>query len=182
MQAIVLARRDIKENDQIVSFYTLEKGKVELLARGVKKITSKNSAHLEPFSFVDVEVTEGKEINYLTKVHPINYFISIRKNLEKSLAAGFLVSTLNKLLHEGENDERIFNLTIGWLEYLSLESSVCRLQLLDAFFVKFLSLLGFDITEMKNVVGTAKEDLMFFKGCQRHNCVQRMKRANCGLF
>ena len=66
MQAIVLARRDIKENDQIVSFYTLEKGKVELLARGVKKITSKNSAHLEPFSFVDVEVTEGKEINYLT--------------------------------------------------------------------------------------------------------------------
>ena len=94
-------------------------------------------------------------------MHPINYFISIRKNLEKSLAAGFLVSTLNKLLHEGENDERIFNLTIGWLEYLSLESSVCRLQLLDAFFVKFLSLLGFDITEMKNVVGTAKEDLMF---------------------
>ena len=51
-----LERFKDSENDQIISLYTLEKGKQEVLARGVKKITSKNSAHLEPFSFVEVEI------------------------------------------------------------------------------------------------------------------------------
>ena len=42
MLAIVLSRRDFREFDQIVSLYTKEKGKLEVLARGVKKITSKH--------------------------------------------------------------------------------------------------------------------------------------------
>ena len=74
MQAIILDRKDFKEFDQIISVYTKEKGKLELLARGVKKITSKNSAHLEPFSFVDIEIAPGKGIDHLTKVQSINYF------------------------------------------------------------------------------------------------------------
>ena len=42
MYAIVLMRRDFRENDQIITFYTKDNGKVEVLARGVKKIISKN--------------------------------------------------------------------------------------------------------------------------------------------
>ena len=48
MQAIVLSRRDFREFDQMISLYTREQGKLELLARGLKKVTSKNAAHLEP--------------------------------------------------------------------------------------------------------------------------------------
>ena len=77
MKAIVLSRRDFRESDQIISLYTKEKGKLELLARGVKKITSKNSAHLEPFSLVDIDIAYGKEFNHLTKVQPIEYFKNI---------------------------------------------------------------------------------------------------------
>ena len=43
MLAIVLSRRDFREFDQMISVYTKEKGKLNLLARGVKKITSKNA-------------------------------------------------------------------------------------------------------------------------------------------
>ncbi|MFZ2978199.1 MAG: DNA repair protein RecO, partial [Candidatus Magasanikiibacteriota bacterium] len=68
MKAIVLSRRDFREADQIISLYTLEKGKMEILARGIKKITSKNSAHLEPFSLVEAEIIFGKELNYLGAV------------------------------------------------------------------------------------------------------------------
>ena len=162
MQSIVLSRRNIKENDQIISFYTLEKGKKEILARGVKKIISKNSAHLESFSFVDAEIISGKEIDYLGAVQPINYFVNIRKDLKKGLAAGALVFALDKLLHEGERDEKVFGLLLSWLEHLNNIKEYDNI-LLDAFFVKLLSLLGFNITEVKNVVGSAKEDLTFLE-------------------
>jgi len=161
MQSIVLSRRDIKESDQIISFYTLEKGKLEILARGVKKITSKNSAHLEPFSFVDVQIIKGKEINYLGAVQPINYFVNIRKNLQKSLSAGFLVSALNKLVHEGEGDARIFDLTMSWLEFVNSceDLDINYRLLLDCYIVKLLYYMGLDIVESSKIPTGSKEYL-----------------------
>ena len=62
MLAFVLSRRDFREYDQSISLYTLEKGRLEVLARGVKKILSKNAAHLEPFCLIEAEIIQGKEI------------------------------------------------------------------------------------------------------------------------
>jgi len=163
MLAIILDRRDFRESDQIISCYTKEKGKVELLARGVKKIISKNSAQLEPFSFVDIEIAPGKGIDHLTKVQPINYFANIRNDLQKSLAAGYVVSLLDKVLHVGEKDERIFDLLKGWLEFTNLESSILNLKLLDGFIVKLLNCLGYDITQVSGLELELRKDLELLK-------------------
>jgi len=151
MQAIVLSRRDFRESDQIISLYTLEKGKQEVLARGVKKITSKNSAHLEPFSFVDIEIVPGKEIDHLTKVQPINYFSDIRKDLQKSLSASYVVGLTDKLVHSGEYDERIFSLLREWLEVMN-NLEYFNIVFVDCYIVILLYNLGFDIalSEIKN--------------------------------
>ncbi len=146
MQAITLSRRDFRESDQIISLYTLEKGKQEVLARGVKKITSKNSAHLEPFSFVEVEIVPGKEIDHLTKVQPINYFSNIRKDLEKSLSASYIVNLTDKLVHSGEVDERVFRLLREWLEMVD-NLDEFNIILVDCYIVILLYCLGFDISE-----------------------------------
>ncbi|MEK7065182.1 MAG: DNA repair protein RecO [Patescibacteria group bacterium] len=150
MQAIVLSRRDFRESDQMISVYTKEKGKLNLLARGVKKIISKNSAHLEPFSLVDIEIAHGKGIDHLTKVVPVNYFSNIRADLQKSLAVGFVVSTTDKLLHTNEPDKRIFDLLKSWLESISDQLSVISDQLIDDYIVKLLHCLGYDIQTVKS--------------------------------
>ncbi len=157
MQTIILYRRDFRESDQIISLYTLEKGKQEVLARGVKKITSKNSAHLEPFSFVEVEIVPGKEIDHLTKVQPINYFSEIRKDLQKSLSASYIVSLTDKLVHGGEVDERIFQLLKTWLEHVSLNQF--KSMLVGGYVVKLLTLLGFDILSSDLRSEEIKKDL-----------------------
>jgi len=163
MFGIVLCRRNFREADQIIFLYTLEQGKIEVLARGVKKITSKNSAHLEPFSYVDAEIIPGKELQHLGAVQPLEYFPLIRQDLQKSLVAGFVVNLLNKILHEGEKDERVFNLLKSWLVFLNLRSTTCHLQLVDGFIVKLLDFLGFDITETKNLGFDLRNDLVFLK-------------------
>ena len=142
MLSIILSRKDFRESDQIISLYTKENGKLELLARGVKKITSKNSAHLEPFSLVDAVVEKGKEIDHLTKVQPVEFFSSIRKNMEKSLVAGYIVSLVNKLTHAGEKEERIFELLLGWLKFVE-SLGVFNSVLVDGFIIRLLDCLGF---------------------------------------
>ncbi len=153
MKAVVLSRRDFREFDQIISLYTLEKGKQEVLARGVKKITSKNSAHLEPFSLVEVEIVPGKEIDHLITVQPINYFSEIRKDLKKSLASAYIVNLTDKLVHSGEQDERIFELLKTWLEFVDQCNPIKLMEsMLDGYIVILLYCLGFDIvySEIKN--------------------------------
>lgn len=59
-EAFVLDKEDFREHDGMVRLYTEELGKVSARARGLKKILSKSSAHLEPLSFVRVRLMQKK--------------------------------------------------------------------------------------------------------------------------
>ena len=146
-----MSRKDWREFDQIVSLYTKEYGKIELLARGVKKIVSKNSAHLEPFSNIFVESVRGKEIDHLTRVVPILFFPNIRQDLAKSLAAGYAVSFLEKSMETREPDERIFDCFLSWLKFVEKQIDF-NFILLDGLMIMILSFFGFQPIIEKCVV------------------------------
>ena len=67
MQAIVLSRRAWREYDELVTLFTYDLGKVQGLAKGSKKIVSKQSPHLEPGAIVEVTIIPGREIDHLAK-------------------------------------------------------------------------------------------------------------------
>lgn len=138
----MLARRDFREFDQIITLYTKERGKIELLARGVKKMESKNSAHLEPFSYLFAEAIEGKEIDHLTRAVPINFFAKIRQNLDKSLATGFIASFLEKNTEVNQPDKNVYEIFLSWLKFAE-KTEKFNFILVDAFVINLFSALGF---------------------------------------
>ncbi len=142
MLAIVLSRHNFREADQIISLYTLEQGKREALARGVKKITSKNSGSLESFSVVEVEIIPGKEIDHIGSVQSIELFKNIRSDFEKMTIAQQAVSIIEQLFSNNEPDAPSFNVIFSWLQNLNQSSNASPI-LLDAFMIKLLSRLGF---------------------------------------
>ena len=159
MLALVLKRRDFRESDQIISFFTKENGKIELLARGVKKIISKNSAHLELFSLISIEIAKGKEVDHLTKVQSVEFFRNIRMDLKKSLMASYIVSLVEKLTYTEEKDLYIFKLLNSWLNFVNKNEDV-NWVLVDGFIVLFLRYLGFDILYSDNISNVEiKKDL-----------------------
>lgn len=143
MLAVVLSRIDMREFDQMVSLYTREQGKVELLAKGIKKITSKNSSNLEVFSVVDIEVAPGKEINHLTKVQPLKIFQHIFSDFDKIYVAGYGIRIAKENILVGEKDERVFDFLVSFLEFLDTATSVNSLNLASAFILKLWHYLGF---------------------------------------
>lgn len=158
MLSLVLSRRDFKENDQVITLYTLSKGKVEILARGVKKILSKNSAHLEPFCLIEADVIPGKGLTYLGGTSPIKNFKNIRQDFLKSASAGYLTKFLDKVLVLNEPDKNIFNLIISWLDFVDLTPKF-DIFLLDVFMIKFLKYSGWDLSALDNLKPQVKADL-----------------------
>lgn len=149
MLAIVLARNNTREFDQMVSLYTQEYGKVEALAKGIKKIISKNSANLKAFSLVDVEITKGKGVDHLTKVQPINIFKNIYNDFDKIFVAGYIIKIVDNNILAGEKDERIFDLLLSFFLFLNSATSVNSFVLVTGFVFKLWHCLGFGDYEDK---------------------------------
>ncbi len=123
MYSFVLKRSDLREQDQIVTLYTLEKGKVDALARGVKKILSKNSAYLLPVFLIDVEVLSGKEVNHLTKAVPVFVYKNILEDLNKMSLLQTVFKWVN-ILTKYEREPKIFLLIKSWLEFLDTTENI----------------------------------------------------------
>jgi len=148
MLALVLSRRDFREDDQMVGLFTLSKGKIDVIARGVKKIVSKNSPHLEPFSLIEAEIIKGRELDRLASVQPVKNFKNIRLDLAKSRLAGYAAIFLDKLLRPGGvGEEKLFGLFLGWLEFLAADQKTASPRrasplLLYSFILKTFFVLG----------------------------------------
>lgn len=142
MLAIVLSRRDWREYDQAVTLYTKERGKLELLARGIKKITAKNAAAIEPLCLSEIGIAPGKEINILTTAELENSFPNLRADLNKISIGLFAVRFYERMIEKDESDLKLFELLEGLLEWLNRTKKVSNL-VLPAFILKFFVSLGF---------------------------------------
>lgn len=142
MFAFVLSRTNLREKDQMVSLYSWEQGKIETVIRGVKKITSKNSAFLEPFFLIEAEVLPGKEINHLVKAVPFFCYKNIVNDLDKIILLKTAFGWLSVLTKNNERDSRVFLLIKNWLEFLDATDNTST-ALAYGFLANLIAISGF---------------------------------------
>lgn len=152
MLSIVLSRKNIKEYDQMVSLYARERGKAEVLAKGIKKIISKNSANLEILAVVEAETAQGKEIEHLTKVQPVQIFKTIYSDFDKIWLAQYAGKLVEENTLVGQADEKIFNLLLSFLGFINSAEKINSLNLATGFIFKFWHCLGFGAPEERHRV------------------------------
>lgn len=145
IKAIILKREPFRENDTRVVVYSGERGKLELVARGTKKIKSKMAGHLEPIILANLMVVRGRIFDYIGSAVSENCYPEIKGDLRKIKAASRIVSITGKLIKEGEGDSRIFSLLEETLDIINKnEPRFADCDLLPAFFVlRLLTLLGY---------------------------------------
>ena len=86
VKAIILNRQAFRENDVMVTVQSMDKGKLKLVARGVKKMQSKLAGHLEPLNLGDIMVVRGKQFNYVGSANAENCYANIKSDLEFKLS------------------------------------------------------------------------------------------------
>jgi len=141
-KAIILDRQDWREYDSKLTLYSPAKGKIILVARGVKKLKSKLAGHLEPISLSQIMAIRGRQVDYIGSAVNIECFVGIKSDLDKINAAGDAIRIFNNIIKEGEADESIFNLLTEFLKILDKAGK--NYQLLKYFFIlKLMSQLGY---------------------------------------
>jgi len=141
---IILRRRDYRESDGLFSIYTRDRGKIEAIAKGVKKIKSKLGPHLDYFAVIDLMLARGKSFYQLAGATVIKNFSGIKTELRKISLASYCLEIVDILQKEGQKDEAIWRLLKELLEILDRSSSdKDEIFLVRIFSLKLLSHLGY---------------------------------------
>lgn len=145
-EAIILRSADLGETDRLLTIYSKEFGKIQVAARGTKKLESKLRCHLEPFSYSHLILVEGKNFRIVKDAILINQFLLMRKDLGKTKIAYEIMNIVDELIVGEEKDEEIWNLLSKALKELNVGDVIVK-----KFQDDLLKLLGYDPKYIKDL-------------------------------
>lgn len=114
-EGIILKRTNFGEADKILTVYSAHFGKIKLLAKGIRKPTSRKGGNLELFNWVRLLVAKGKNLDLVTEVETVKSFRNWRKDLKKVGLAYHFCELVERLTAENVKSQEIFNLLAGSL-------------------------------------------------------------------
>lgn len=142
-EGIILKRSNFGETDKILTVLTRQHGKLKVLAKGVRKITSRRAGSVELFNHSLLFLAVGKTFDLLTEARPLATFPRLRRNLNKVAATFYLVELADKLLPEKQENRLVFNLLSQTLARLEKEKTENWGNFLEDFEKSLLRLTGF---------------------------------------
>ena len=107
--AVILKQSDYRESDALILAYTEKYGLLSFVARGLRKLTSRNAASLYPFSISEIlfDYKEGRDIFALHTAHLIYSAKNIPQDLKKTAISSILSELSDIIGREERYDEEI---------------------------------------------------------------------------
>ncbi|MCX6816300.1 MAG: DNA repair protein RecO [Candidatus Beckwithbacteria bacterium] len=140
---LVLRQNNFGEADRLLTIFTKDHGKLRLLAKSVRKPSSRKRGHLELFSHAKIVCARGKNLDLITEADTIDNFSCLRQNLNRVRIAYLLCELVNDLTAENQEHEDVYNLLLFYLTQLN--STVAPKNLILNFEKSLLELLGFGL-------------------------------------
>jgi len=158
-EGVVLRTWKLGEADRIIVLYTLGRGKVRAVAKGVRKTKSRFGARLEPTSHVALQLYEGRELDIVTQAESIDHLGPLRSDLDRLTRATALLEAVDTIAQEGQADSRLFTMLVGALRTLAADDHPL---VVPGFFLKLLAHEGFQPRVDACAVCEEEDDLVAF--------------------
>lgn len=140
IRGIILKKNNFGEYDQFITVYSPTLGKFDALAKGVRKINSSFSGHLEILNICDFNVYKSSYRYTITQCQTVNSFKNLKKDLQLSMLAFLISEIFYRMTPSDEQGEDLFSLIIQTLQ--SLSGNVKNPLILESFKIKLLQATG----------------------------------------
>lgn len=140
-EGIILHQFDLGEADRILTIYTRDRGKVRAVAKGVRRTRSALAGPTQVFTYADLVIYEGKDLDNLNQVQIKESFTKLREDLFRMAYGAYVLDLVRELTVEDDPNEGMFVLLIQTLRLLA---EVEDLELVTRIFeVRAMTLMGF---------------------------------------
>ena len=147
--AIVLRKKEVGETDRLYTLYTSKQGKIQVVAKGVRKPEAKLAGQLETLMQGLVIVIKGRGTGKIAGAVAENVFPHIRTDVDVLKRILEAVSIFERLIEWDEADPELFQLLLSYLslsDCLAKEGKKERIFLLtEGFLIQLFAHLGYRI-------------------------------------
>jgi len=167
--AVILKKQPFGDADEIITFFTLEAGKVRGLAKSVKLPKSKLQNVLQGLFYVRVVLAQsskrgGAPLRKIIRCEALETFMPVRENLEATKAGLFAAEAVYKGTPDEQKNPQMFRDLLEYLKALSKfaggENADSLVFTLHAKFqILLLENLGFGVRRLEN--GPVKGGVFF---------------------
>jgi DNA repair protein RecO (recombination protein O) len=117
-QAIVLRQRKLGEADKIVTLYSSHHGKIDAVAKGVRRTKSRLAGNVEPLTHGSYLLAEGRDLDIVTQAETLDAFPGLRADLERMSRGFYCAELVDRLTPERSEGNPVFRLLLETLGYL----------------------------------------------------------------
>ncbi len=140
----MLRTHKLGEADRIITLLTREHGRVRAVAKGVRKTTSRWGSRLEPFTHVDLQLAEGRNLDVVTQAETLDPFAAgLGRDYERYTAGSVMLETADRLVtEERQPSVQQFLLLVGGLRAMTAGEHRPS-QVLDSYLLRSLAVSGY---------------------------------------
>jgi DNA repair protein RecO (recombination protein O) len=140
--AVVLKRIAVGETDKIVTLFTREYGKLNAIAKGARRTTSRLVGGTEPLTYSRMLLAVGQNLDVLTQCEVQEAFLDLRRDLPKLGHATYLIELTNAAVEERQPHPELFDLLLTALYVLErVEAADIAARMFE---LKAMRLLGYE--------------------------------------
>jgi DNA repair protein RecO (recombination protein O) len=155
-EAIVLRRRDFGEADRVLTLFTPERGKLRVVAKGIRKPRSRKAGHLELFTRTTLLLAAGRDLDVVAQAQTVEAYRPLREDLLRGAYAAYSVELLDKFTPERQESAELYDLLramLGWLGAAEMEQVPAAARYYE---LRLLALAGFQPELRTCVLGGQK--------------------------
>jgi len=143
-EAVVLRTHKLGEADRIITLLTRQHGMVRAVAKGVRKTTSRWGSRLEPFTHVDLQLAEGRNLDIITQAETLSPFAAgLGQDYARYTAGSVMLETADRLVTEERQPSlQQFLLLVGGLRAMTAGEHAPG-QVLDSYLLRSLAVSGY---------------------------------------
>lgn len=145
-KGLILRTKAYRETSKIVTIFTEKSGKLTLLAKGIRKSGSKTAAIIDPLNLIEFVYyfKANRELQYLSNAEFIRNYSHIKADYNKIKVAFNILEMTNLFTHEGQVDQKFYNLIVNTLDMLDKTEMEPELILIQ-FLINVAEISGYPI-------------------------------------
>jgi len=140
-EAVILRRQDLGEADRLVVAYSPDRGKLRLVAKGVRRLTSRKAGHLEPFSRTALLIARGRELDIISQADALETYPALLADLQRVGQASYVVELIDRFTLEEGGSRPAYALLLQTLTRLAEGRSAAAV--LRFYELRLLELMGY---------------------------------------
>lgn len=112
--AIVIRSREYGEADRLITLFSRDKGKIEAVAKGVRKPKSTQRGGTQLFTYADFLLYRGKTLDTVNQAQPRESFSHLWDDFDRTIAASGMAELLDISTVKEQPEPELFTLTLGF--------------------------------------------------------------------